>query len=71
MKDLANLKERDSQVVVGKGLIDFPAFFRALVKINYTGHVGLEYEIDVDNPLPGMLQSFAYMRGVLAGIRPT
>jgi hypothetical protein len=25
----------------------------------------------VDAPLPGMLQSFAYMRGVLAGIRQT
>ena len=71
MKDLANLKERDSQVIVGKGLIDFPALFRALIKNNYAGHVGLDSEIDVDNPLPGMLQSFAYMRGVLAGIRQT
>jgi sugar phosphate isomerase/epimerase len=71
VKDLSNLKERDSQVIVGKGAIDFPGLFRALVKIGYTGHVGLEYEIDADNPLPGMIQSFAYMRGVLAGIRQT
>ncbi len=71
VKDLSDLKNRDSQVIVGKGAIDFPGLFRALVKIGYTGHVGLEYEIDVDNPLPGMLQSFAYMRGVLAGIRQT
>jgi sugar phosphate isomerase/epimerase len=71
VKDLRNLKDRDSQVIVGKGAIDFPALFRALLKIGYTGHVGLEYEIDVDNPLPGMQQSFAYMRGVLAGISAT
>jgi sugar phosphate isomerase/epimerase len=71
VKDLSDLKNRDSQVIVGKGAIDFPALFRALVKIGYTGHVGLEYEIDVDNPLPGMQQSFAFMRGVLAGIWPT
>lgn len=71
VKDLADLKNKDSQVIVGKGAIDFPGLFRALVKIGYTGHVGLEYEIDADNPLPGMLQSFAYMRGVLAGIRQT
>jgi sugar phosphate isomerase/epimerase len=71
VKDLRDLKNRDSQVIVGKGAIDFPAFFRALVKIGYQGHVGLEYEIDVDNPLPGMQQSFAYMKGVLAGIRQT
>jgi sugar phosphate isomerase/epimerase len=71
VKDLRDLKNRDSQVIVGKGAIDFPALFRALIKIGYTGHVGLEYEIDVDNPLPGMQQSFAYMRGVLAGISST
>jgi len=71
VKDLRDLKDRDSQVIVGKGAIDFPAFFRALIKIGYTGHVGLEYEIDADNPLPGMQQSFAYMRGVLAGISST
>jgi sugar phosphate isomerase/epimerase len=40
-------------VIVGKGVIDFPALFRASSRINYTGHVGLEYEIDADNPLPG------------------
>jgi sugar phosphate isomerase/epimerase len=71
VKDLRDLKDRDSQVIVGKGAIDFPALFRALIKIGYTGHVGLEYEIDADNPLPGMQQSFAYMRGVLAGISST
>lgn len=71
VKDLRDLKDRDSQVIVGKGAIDFPALFRALIKIGYTGHVGLEYEINADDPLPGMLQSFAYMRGVLAGISST
>jgi len=41
--------------------------FRALERIGYAGYVNLEYEIDADDPLPGMKQSFAYMRGVLAG----
>jgi sugar phosphate isomerase/epimerase len=71
VKDLRNLKDKDSQVIVGKGVIDFPGLFRALIKIGYTGHVGLEYEINADEPLPGMQQSFAYMRGVLAGITST
>jgi len=31
--------------------------------------VNLEYEIDADDPLPGMKQSFAYMRGVIAGMQ--
>jgi sugar phosphate isomerase/epimerase len=71
VKDLADLKNRDSQVIVGKGAIDFPGLFRALIKINFNGHVGLEYEINENDPLPGMLQSFAYMRGVLAAIAST
>jgi sugar phosphate isomerase/epimerase len=71
VKDLSNLKERDSQVIVGKGAIDIPALFRALIKTNYQGHVGLEYEIAAEDPLPGMQQSFAYMRGVLAAIAST
>jgi sugar phosphate isomerase/epimerase len=70
VKDLADLKARDSQVIVGDGLIPFPDLFRALDTIHYHGYVNLEYEIDADDPLPGMKQSFAYMRGVLAGLAP-
>jgi hypothetical protein len=38
--------------------------------MNYSGHVNLEYEIEPEDPLPGMQRSFSYMRGVLAGIAP-
>ncbi len=68
IKDLANFESRDSQVIVGKGIMPIPAIFRQLIKMNYPGVVSLEYEIDADDPLPGMLQSFAYMRGVIAGM---
>jgi hypothetical protein len=37
--------------------------------MNYQGGVMLEYEIDAENPLPGMQKSFAYMRGLLVGLR--
>jgi hypothetical protein len=36
--------------------------------MNYQGCVNLEYEINSDNPVPGMLHSMGYMRGVLAGM---
>jgi sugar phosphate isomerase/epimerase len=68
IKDLANATSRDSQVAVGEGILPIPALFRALQKINYQGYVNLEYEINAKDPLPGMQVSFAYMRGVLAGI---
>jgi sugar phosphate isomerase/epimerase len=68
VKDLADKTDRDSQVAVGRGVIDFPALFTALMKIGYRGQVGLEYEIFPDDPIPGMRESLGYMRGVLAGI---
>jgi sugar phosphate isomerase/epimerase len=68
VKDLATKTERDSQVAVGRGLIDFPALFKTLIDIGYQGQVGLEYEINAKDPLPGMIESMAYMRGVLAAI---
>ncbi|MCU1350161.1 MAG: Xylose isomerase protein barrel, partial [Acidobacteria bacterium] len=67
-KDLADGTAKDSQVAVGEGKLPIPALFRALQKINYQGYVNLEYEINAKDPLPGMQVSFAYMRGVLAGI---
>jgi sugar phosphate isomerase/epimerase len=66
VKDLASKTEKESQVAVGRGIIDFPGLFRTLMDIGYTGQVGLEYEIHPDDPLPGMIESMAYMRGVLA-----
>jgi sugar phosphate isomerase/epimerase len=69
-KDLRDLKDKASQCIVGEGAIPFPDIFRALEHIHFGGFVNLEYEIDEDDPLPGMKQSFAYMRGVLAGMAP-
>ncbi len=68
VKDLRVKTDRDSQVEVGRGVIDFPGLFRALIKMGYQGQVGLEYEIKADDPLPGMQESLAYMRGVLAAL---
>ena len=45
------------------------AIFKQLQKMGYKGCVNLEYEINMDDPLQGMLKSFSYMRGVLAGLK--
>lgn len=67
-KDLRDLMDKDSQCIVGEGAMPLPAIFRQLSAMGYSGSVNLEYEIDADNPVPGMQRSFAYMRGVLAGL---
>ncbi|MEP6857841.1 MAG: sugar phosphate isomerase/epimerase [Gemmatimonadales bacterium] len=67
-KDLRDLKVKESQCIVGEGRMPIAALFRQLEKMRYPGYVNLEYEIDADDPLPGMKQSMAHMRGVLAGL---
>lgn len=57
------------QVPVGEGSLPIPAIFKQLMKQGYAGVCSLEYEIEADDPLPGMYKSFAYMRGMLAGLR--
>src|SRR3984957_1895542 len=68
MKDLANFQDKESQVAVGEGMMPVRKMFAALISINYKGFVDLEYEIHPDDPMPGVISSFAYMRGVLAGM---
>jgi sugar phosphate isomerase/epimerase len=68
MKDLANFHDKESQVAVGEGIMPVRKMFEALVAIKYKGFVDLEYEIHPDDPMPGVIASFAYMRGVLAGM---
>ena len=68
IKDLSNLMKKDSQVAVGQGDMPVAAIFKQLASMNYTGFVNLEYEIFPNDPLPGMQQSFAYMRGVIDGL---
>jgi sugar phosphate isomerase/epimerase len=69
VKDLADFNDKNSQRPCGDGKIPFPALFTQLKKMNYQGYVNLEYEIDDTDPLPNMIKSFAYMRGVIAGLK--
>ena len=68
VKDLRVATENHSDTEVGRGVINFPELFKALIEIGYQGQVGLEYEINAKNPIPGMIESVAYMRGVLAAL---
>jgi len=68
MKDLANFHDKESQVAVGEGIMPVRGIFEALIATKYSGFVDLEYEIEPDTPMLGVIRSFAYMRGVLAGM---
>src|SRR5262249_3540897 len=68
IKDLKSATDKASQCDIGEGLMPVVGIFKQLKKMNYQGCVNMEYEINADNPLPGMLHSMGYLRGVLAGM---
>jgi sugar phosphate isomerase/epimerase len=67
-KDLAELSDKESQVAVGRGKLPIREIFQEMIRINYKGFADLEYEIHGDDPMPGVIESIAYMRGVLTGM---
>jgi sugar phosphate isomerase/epimerase len=68
MKDLTDFSNKEDQVAVGEGKMPVREIFRALMETKYAGYVDLEYEIHENDPMPGVVESLAYMRGVLAGM---
>jgi sugar phosphate isomerase/epimerase len=68
MKDLTDFRNKESQVAVGEGLMPVRGIFESLIAVKYAGFVDLEYEVHADDPMPGVIGSLAYMRGVVAGM---
>jgi sugar phosphate isomerase/epimerase len=68
MKDLTNFQSKESQVAVGDGIMPVRQIFEALIAMRYKGFVDLEYEVHPDDPMPGVISSFAYMRGILGNL---
>lgn len=52
----------------GRGIIDFPKFFKTLRDAKYSGTCSLEYGKDMADPLPGIAESIGYFHGVLAAL---
>jgi len=68
MKDLKDLMKEGTDCIIGQGAMPVVEIFKQLKKMKYSGYVNLEYEADMESPVPGMIQSFAYMRGVLESL---
>ena len=70
MKDLRVLSDNSqaSRCVVGDGAIPIAAIFHQLQASGFTGYANLEYELNDEDPVPGIHRSLSYMRGVVAGL---
>ena len=66
LKDVNVAAPDGHNIEMGHGVIDIPGFLKVLMEINYQGVVGIEYEKDGDDPLPGLAESLGYIRGILS-----
>ncbi len=69
LKDLSHRQGKWRTVEVGRGDLDIRGILQALRDVHFSGHAGLEYEKDMQGPLPGVAESIGYIRGTLASMR--
>src|SRR5579864_5121054 len=67
-KDLESGNIDAKRVPVGTGVLPIIPLLRELVNSGYKEEVQLKYEVKPKDPLPGMAESFGFMRGVLQGM---
>ncbi|HPA16111.1 MAG TPA: sugar phosphate isomerase/epimerase family protein [Verrucomicrobiae bacterium] len=69
IKDVTAAAKEGKTLEMGRGIIDIPALFRALLKMKFDGVCSFEYEKDEMDPWPGLSESVGYARGVLAALK--
>jgi len=68
IKDFTYLRDRTPEdVVVGQGLLDLSGLISALDSVSFQGYAVLEYEGDVDNPVPALTQCVEAVRTACGG----
>ena len=68
IKDIAVPSGGSKPVELGRGVLDLRGILAALLEIKFAGHVGLEFEKDLNDPIPGTAESIGYLKGVLTGL---
>jgi inosose dehydratase len=66
IKDVDKPVKDGKTIEMGRGIIDIPKVVETLRKIKYTGSCSLEFEKDMNDPLPGIAESIGYFKGVMA-----
>lgn len=69
IKNVTAATKQGRSIEMPRGIIDMPAFVRALRKVKYSGVCSLEYEKDMDKPLMGVAESIGYFRGLMDATR--
>ncbi|PSL46517.1 sugar phosphate isomerase/epimerase [Chitinophaga niastensis] len=65
IKDVTAAEKDGKATEIGRGVIDFDGLIKALEKIKYQGICSIEFEKDMNDPLPGIAESTGYLKGVI------
>lgn len=65
-KDVSRIERRNTEIEVGRGILDVRAMLQALLDIGYKHHVGFEHERNPEDPMPGLAESMGYTKGVMS-----
>ena len=65
LKDETEASMQGRNTIFGRGALDMPSYFAALLEIGYDRIASVEYEIEANDPLPGIMESVGYVRGVM------
>jgi sugar phosphate isomerase/epimerase len=66
LKDVTKAAPDGRTIICGRGVIDLPAVIGALLEINFDKVASFEYEAEAEDPLPGLMESVGYIRGILS-----
>lgn len=69
LKDIDSTEPTGNSVEGGRGVLDFASIFRALQEIRYSHLIGIEYEKDANDPIPGLAETVGYSRAILRSLR--
>lgn len=68
IKDVTAPTKAGVAIELGRGLIDFPEFAKALKKVKYDRVCSLEYEKDMKDPFLGIAESIGFFKGVMRSV---
>ena len=71
IKDIsdATAGSKSKPVELGRGVLDLKGILQALLDVKFAGHLGLEFEKNLNDPIPGTCESIGYLKGVLSGMK--
>ena len=69
IKDIADTSPKSKPVELGRGVLDLRGILQALLDIKFAGHLGLEFEKNLADPIPGTCESIGYLKGMISGMK--